>query len=48
MKSVWIRDTQPAEVLRAKQLERRARYLLDTGKREQYEREFGRKPGEVA
>ncbi len=42
MSSIWSRDTQPAEVLRARQLKRREQYLRESGKVEQHEREFGR------
>ena len=41
MRSVFIRDTLPPEVLRARQLKRRERYLIESGKLEQYKVEFG-------
>jgi len=41
MCSVFTRDNQPPEVLRERQLARRRKYLIESGKLEQYEREFG-------
>ena len=41
MRSVFTRDNQPPEVLRARQLQRRRKYLIESGKLEQYRREFG-------
>ncbi len=40
MHSVFSRDNQPPEVLRARQLKRREQYLIESGKQEQYAKEF--------
>jgi len=44
MRSVFTRDNQPPEVLRARQLARRRTYLIESGKLEQYRLEFGEEP----